>query len=232
MSEAEHRERRGRRWGVPVAEVVLVAAVWLSLRLAGGAPGVGPEMNASPADFTGELDGFESEWYLPDDELLGFIEVAGGPFTMGSDPALDRLAFDIERWSPTEPQGVVEVPTFYMGRYEVTVAQYAAFVRRSGHAVVEPAALDAPPDHPVANVSWTDALAYARWLDEELRTGEATPPAVSALLSEGWRITLPTEAQWEKAARGDDGRIYPWGEEPRQDRAVFGTNNVHQCAAT
>jgi formylglycine-generating enzyme required for sulfatase activity len=50
-------------------------------------------------------------------------------------------------------------------------------------------------DHPIAYVSWYDAIAYARWLSEQ--TGQS------------WR--LPTEAEWEKAARGSDGRAYPWG---------------------
>ncbi len=226
MSEPE-QARAGRRWGVPVAEVALIAAVWISLRLAGSAPGLDVGTTDRTVPLPPEVPGFSADaWYLPDDHLLGFVEIPGGAFTMGSDPALDRLAYDIERWSPRVAQGSVDVPTFYMGRYEVTVAQYAAFVRATGRAVVEPSALAPPPDHPVSNVSWTDALAYARWLDDELARGEATPPGLRALLDEGWRVALPTEAQWEKAARGDDGRVYPWGDEPRQDRAVFGARGT------
>lgn len=231
MSEGSQGERERRPWGVPVAEVVLVAAVWISLRLAGGAGGdeAGP---SHPVDLPDELAGFAAgAWYLPDDSLLGFVEIPAGPFTMGSDPAADPLAYDVERWSPEAPQGTVDLPAFYMGRTEVTVAQYAAFVEASGHNVVEPAALEAPPDHPVANVSWTDAVAYARWLDGALRQGESTPAALRGLLGDGWHVALPTEAQWEKAARGTDGRRFPWGDEPRQDRAVYGARGPAQVGS-
>ncbi|MFP3948384.1 MAG: formylglycine-generating enzyme family protein [Longimicrobiales bacterium] len=167
------------------------------------------------------LDGFRSDaWHLPDDPLLGFVEIPGGPFLMGSDPGVDRLAYDIEVWSPGQPQGGVEVPTFYLGRFEVTVAQYAAFVEATGHPTAE-GTFDAPPDHPVSRVTWPDALAYARWLEEALRDSPDTPEAIRRRLDEGWRITLPDEAEWEKAARGTDGAIFPWGNQPRSDRANF-----------
>ena len=58
------------------------------------------------------------------------------------------------------------------------------------------------PDHPVAAVSWSDALAYARWLETTLSEWAGTPPELGQLLRDGWRISLPTEAEWEKAARG------------------------------
>lgn len=170
---------------------------------------------SAPAEETRDLG-------LPADETFGFVEVPAGPFLMGSDPAVDRLAFDNERWSSTERQGTVDVPGFYIGRHEVTVAAYRAFVQATGYRA-DTLALGAPPIHPMTSVSWPDALAYCRWLETQLRASPRTPPAIRARLEDGWRVTLPTEAQWEKAARGSDGRIFPWGSEPRRDRANYGT---------
>src|SRR5688500_6578974 len=109
-----------------------------------------------------ELAGFRADaWFLPDDELLGFVEVPAGPFPMGSE-AGDTLAFDNERWAGGVRQPV-DLPTFFIGRYEVTVAQFRAFVEATDHPV-GPETLLAPGNHPVTSVTWTDALAYARWL--------------------------------------------------------------------
>jgi formylglycine-generating enzyme required for sulfatase activity len=167
------------------------------------------------------LAGFRADaWFLPDDDLLGFVEIPAGPFRMGSDPKVDPQAFENERWSKAADQGTVDIPVFYIGRYEVTVAQFRAFVEATGSRAGEQP-LTGGLDHPVASVSWPDALAYCRWLETALRDSPRAPPALSRLFGEGWHVTLPTEAQWEKAARGTDGRIFPWGNEPRPDRANF-----------
>ena len=131
------------------------------------------------------------------------ITISAGPFLMGSDKAKDSQAYAREL-----PQHRVEVGVFQIAKYPVTVVEYA-FAVRAGK-VPEPKSpynqltweeQQRRPDHPVVNVSWNDAMAYIAWL-------------VSATGQRGWR--LPTEAEWEKAARWDPSantsRIYPWGD--------------------
>ncbi len=166
----------------------------------------------------------------PANLLPDFTEVPGGPFIMGAGRARDPQAFDNERWSPSEGEGSVDLPTFFIARHETTVAQFTAFAR-AGVGAVPPLTLVGSPDHPVTNVAWPEALAYCRWLETTLKQSPATPPATRQRLVDGWRVRLPSEAQWEKAARGTDGRRFPWGAEPRRDRANFagsGTTPVGQ----
>jgi formylglycine-generating enzyme required for sulfatase activity len=165
------------------------------------------------------------------DAFPTFVEIPAGPFVMGADPSRDPQAYDNERWPASEGTGTVEVPTFYMSRHEVTVAEFAAFGRAATTWTIDPRAIAGQPTHPATFVSWTDALAYCRWLQATLTASPSTPPALASRLREGWRVTLPSEAEWEKAARGADGRRYPWGDEPRRDRANFestGTTPVGQ----
>ncbi|HJN45519.1 MAG: hypothetical protein CL477_14860 [Acidobacteria bacterium] len=160
-------------------------------------------------------------WGLPGDPLLGFIEIPAGLFTMGSDRQ-DAQADEDER-----PQHTVTLPAYYIGRYEVTVAQFAAFVADTGYAPDDLGSLDGPEDHPVRNVTWNDATAYCTWLTETLRDWTGTPSVLARQLrgSDGgrrWSVNLPTEAEWEKAARGTDGRLYPWGDRLDETRANYG----------
>ena len=201
--------------------VMLVVAAWMSSQSPPSEPRT--ETTTAPLAITEprDLSGFRSDaWFLPDDELLGFVEVSAGPFLMGSDTAIDRLAFDNERWADSRAQGTVDLPDYYIGRYEVTVAQFRAFVEATGHEV-DQQTQQGPPNHPVVAISWPDALAYCRWLETMLSEWPQTPPPLSQRLRDGWRVTLPSEAEWEKAARGMDGRVYPWGNEPRPDRANY-----------
>ncbi len=107
-------------------------------------------------------------WGLPNDPLLGFIEIPAGEFLMGSDRSQDPQAEDDEL-----PQHSLTLPAFFIGRHEVTVAQFGAFVEDSGYRVDLPQ--QGPPDDPVTRVSWYDAVAYCAWLTEQLRRWEGTP---------------------------------------------------------
>ncbi len=164
-----------------------------------------------------------------------FVEVPAGPFVMGSDDEERAAAYELDEAAyghdVTRQQGWYggELPrqTVTTGRYAimqrpVTNALYARFVTASAwpppdvdpetwasYGLTHPYGRvarylwrnGAPPpgreDHPVILVSHDDAAAFARWLSEE--TGR------------NWR--LPTEAEWEKAARGVDGRRFPWGDQ-------------------
>lgn len=150
-----------------------------------------------------EIDGME------------YVYVPAGEFLMGSTDA-DTLAYDDEM-----PQHTVFLNDYLIARTEVTNAMFARFVNTTGydtdaenagvgqvlsapglqwkeisgadwqHPFGPESDLEGLEDHPVVQVSWNDAVAYCQWV--------------------GGR--LPTEAEWEKAARGNDGRIFPWGNE-------------------
>jgi hypothetical protein len=144
-------------WAVLAVLVAIVAAVLFQARTQPAA-GAAPARYAAPPG--SEVKGFRPDtWFLPDDDLLGFVEVPAGPFLMGSDPARDPLAFDNERWPGAKPQATVDLPAFYVGRYEVTVAQFGAFVDETAHRV-DAQALRAPASHPVSMVTWPGVLAY------------------------------------------------------------------------
>ena len=144
-----------------------------------------------------------SQWTLSDaatTKLLPFepvtVVIPAGSFLMGSTPSPDIPEAET-------PQHMVELLAYRIGKYPVTNRHYAAFLKqvktqeepkRAGWFLREPP--QAKLDHPVVGVSWHDACAYCAWLSE--KTGRV--------------YRLPSEAEWEKAARGSDGRRYPWGE--------------------
>ena len=171
-------------------------------------------------------------WYLPDEPLLGFLEIPAGPFCMGtSEEDVARLAqqFEVEEGSSDRevPQHEVELPRYFIARYPVTVAQFRAFVDASGWVPKADNSLTGLDSHPVGQVTWLEALAYCRWLTEQLRAWEETPaPLATRLRRESWEVMLPSEAQWEKAARGEDGRTFPWGEMPDPNRANYGITGI------
>lgn len=170
----------------------------------------------------------------PEAPLPALVSVPAGPAVFGSDRAEREAAYRLDeaayghartrewRWYENEPaRHVATLPAFRITRTPVTNEQYAAFVAATGyrapdvdratwqgyglihpyartrrHAWVGGRPPDGRGDHPVVLVSHADARAYADWLSEVT----------------GLRWRLPTERQWEKAARGPDGRRFPWGD--------------------
>jgi formylglycine-generating enzyme required for sulfatase activity len=177
-----------------------------------------------PAKSSGTVRFRADAWNLPDEPLLGFVEVPAGAFTMG-----EEVAEDDRHSYLREPQHEVTLPRYYIARYEVTVAQFKAFAAAT-RIELDANALKGFDDHPVRNISWHEALAYASWLDLAVKNDErACSSKLRAILSSGgssWRVTLPSEAEWEKAARGVDARVYPWGDEKiDSSRANYAASN-------
>ena len=131
----------------------------------------------------------------------GMVLIPAGEFEMGSDAA--------DADADEQPVHTVYVDAFYMDKYEVTVGQYKAFVQATDHGAPEwnLVAIYSPTDeHPIVGVTWHDAMAYAQWAGKR----------------------LPTEAEWEKAARGGlPGQTYPWGDAtPNSPQCNFADSNT------
>ena len=196
-------------------------------------PVVPPALRRPPPDVPARLASLGFRGVNPNGTLAivpPLITIPAGPFLMGSDKAQDSQAHEDEM-----PRHRVEMAAFQIAKYPVTVAEYALAVRAG--AVHEPPAwkpsealvkLGWPDrettwdtqrqhlDHPVVCVPWQDAMAYVAWL-------------VDATGQHGWR--LPSEAEWEKAARWDAqrnvSRLYPWGDSFDQNRCNTSESGIN-----
>lgn len=144
---------------------------------------------------------------VPPPDLDRMVRIPAGPFVLGLDA--HEVAAEPFDWSTCTPRRTVHLPEFHIDPYPVTNAEYDGFVARlEAMPPAERRAYEHPgqpegkphrrntagdprfgPTHPAVGIDWFDAWAYARWRGKE----------------------LPNELQWEKAARGTDGRWYPWG---------------------
>lgn len=127
---------------------------------------------------------------------LNFVRIPASEFTMGSNRSRDPGAHDDEM-----PAQRLLVSDYFIMRYPVTNAQYARFMQETGHRTPLFRADGLYPvekaDHPVVGVSYYDAIAFCAW------AADAT----------GLPVRLPTEPEWEKAGRGPEACVYPWGNE-------------------
>ncbi len=151
---------------------------------------------------------------LPGDAIpAGFVYVPEGATIAGSDPEAEGLEGPGERRPRT-------VGSFFLARFSVTAGEYLDFLNdRSAHTAAQArkrqprldnggtfwntegekfTLLYWNPDEPLVGISLEDAIAYARWYSQKRNNR--------------WRFRLPTEEEWEKAARGADGRCFPWGD--------------------
>jgi formylglycine-generating enzyme required for sulfatase activity len=165
---------------------------------------------------------------------MEFCWVPAGPFWMGSTNQNESLL-------PNEdPEHKVEISyNFFISRYPVTVAQFREYIATSKRAPGKPDSLRGPSNAPVVWVSWNDAREFCVWLTGRWQT--------ATVLRQDWTVILPSEAEWEKAARGGleipvkplvnpltglvagsklednpaPARRYPWGDEPDRERANY-----------
>ena len=166
-------------------------------------------------------------WYLPAEALLGFVEIPEGAFLMGSD-----LQKDPEAYADEAPQHVMTLPRYFIGRYPITGRQFRAFIDDTQHKPENEGSLYGPPNHPVVWLGWLDALKYCQWLTARLREWAKTPEPLSTLLrQQDWCVMLPSEPEWEKAARGTDARAYPWGNVPNSNCGNFGGTGIMTTSA-
>ena len=174
---------------------------------------------------------------LTSDITLELIHIPAGEFLMGSNPAVDTNATAHEL-----PQHKMSLDAFYIGKTPVTVAQFAVFAEATGYKTtaeqyghgfnlikdqweaIQGAHWRSPRGaesivqekrtHPVTLVSWYDALAFCDWVTKITHSN----------------VSLPSEAEWERAARGESGFIYPWGKDNPSDVLCNYNSNINDTS--
>lgn len=144
---------------------------------------------------------------------MEFCRVTAGRFRMGS--TVDEEA----GYTDERPAHDLDLPyDYWVSRYPVTVAQFQEYVEVSGSPPEDPRSLRGPVNAPVVWVSWNEALAFCQWMTVRwLGSGR---------MEHGWEVALPSEAEWEKAARGQGGCLYPWGEDADPDKANYSETRI------
>ncbi|MCA9471774.1 MAG: SUMF1/EgtB/PvdO family nonheme iron enzyme [Nitrospirales bacterium] len=167
---------------------------------------------------------------------MAWCEVPAGVFLMGDETQECTIPYD-----------------YRISKYPITNAQFQAFVDAGGYRMEAywPEAIQAGilnsgriqgryddqpriglevfgepfnlPNHPVVGITWYEALAFTRWLNEEIRKRGELPDSCS--------VQLPNEPEWEKAARGTDGRTYPWGNGPDPNKANYKDTGINNTSA-
>jgi formylglycine-generating enzyme len=135
---------------------------------------------------------------------ITFVRIPGGSFAMGDDSSQEEIERPVHR---------VTISTFWVARTEITFRQWKAFLDQSGYPAGRSTALG--PDHPVVSITWDDAQAYCRWFSEKYAVN----------------MRLPTEAEWEYAARGGlEGKDYPNGDTISAIEANYASNGPGKVA--
>ncbi|MBI4675726.1 MAG: SUMF1/EgtB/PvdO family nonheme iron enzyme [Chloroflexi bacterium] len=192
---------------------------------------------------------------------LLFCEIPAGKFWMGSsknknDPHFDPDAYDDEI-GPRAMYDKIKQP-FYISRYPITNAQFDAFVndkengytkrewwtdaglqrRRDRIANEKYGGVFDLPNHPIVNVSWYEAVAFCKWADSRWRMADGKvqiwrdgEPKDFILHPSSFILRLPSEAEWEKAARTHDGRKYPWDDDITPEHANYAETGIGATSA-
>jgi len=142
------------------------------------------------------------------------ISIPAGTFKMGSEPRYGIPTYET-------PQHEVFLPAYRIGKYPVTNKEFEIFVRDKGISVPQKMGWDGQKirkgkeDYPVIGVTWKDAMAYCLWLSKKTER----------------EYLLPNEAQWEKACRGGNTTIFPWGDEFDSKRCNQGHSEIASVKA-